>query len=210
MDILSDSEKQIFKDRLLSHSKWNGDCLESTYKARTQSGYALIKFKGSTRGAHRVSYMVHKGEIPDDILVCHTCDNPICVNPEHLFLGTHSDNANDMIRKGRDNIFGARKYPREIVTKAIELKKQGCTYKKISEILDINKHTIASFFIQKSRKEDVKDFYCKAPYLKEVIQKAHDLRKAGVLCKDIQKILNIPKRSLSRLFNQPYKRVYTN
>lgn len=51
--------------------------------------------------AHRFSWLIHRGAIPADKLVLHRCDTPSCVNPKHLFLGTHQDNVNDMIRKGR-------------------------------------------------------------------------------------------------------------
>jgi hypothetical protein len=52
-------------------------------------------------GAHVASYLLHKGEIPTGMLVCHHCDNPPCVNPEHLFLDTNSGNMKDMFAKNR-------------------------------------------------------------------------------------------------------------
>lgn len=64
-------------------------------------GYGHFKFNGKMVGAHRMSYMIRCGDIPKGMCVLHKCDNPICVRPSHLFLGTLKDNTQDMLRKGR-------------------------------------------------------------------------------------------------------------
>ena len=64
-------------------------------------GYGKLKFDKKTLRAHRASWVAFRGEIPYGMLVCHTCDNPMCVNPAHLFLGSPQDNMTDKVNKGR-------------------------------------------------------------------------------------------------------------
>lgn len=63
--------------------------------------YGRIKISGRSVLSHRYSYELHFGEIPKGKLVCHKCDNPLCVRPDHLFIGTYQDNVDDMVAKGR-------------------------------------------------------------------------------------------------------------
>ena len=75
-------------------------CWEWT-AGKNGDGYGNFRWHGKHIGTHRLSYLLVYGMIPKGMLVLHHCDNPPCVNPCHLFLGTHQDNADDMKQKGR-------------------------------------------------------------------------------------------------------------
>jgi hypothetical protein len=76
------------------------ECWEWTGR-KSYKGYGRMKIACKHIQAHRFSYELFIGKIPKGICVCHTCDNPPCVNPNHLFLGTNLDNVHDRDRKGR-------------------------------------------------------------------------------------------------------------
>lgn len=69
---------------------------------RGDDNYGAMRVNGKTVGAHRVSYILHKGEIPKGAQVLHKCDVRYCVNPDHLFIGTQKDNIRDMLNKNRN------------------------------------------------------------------------------------------------------------
>lgn len=96
-------------DRLLSKAVWQGDCL-IWVASKHHSGYGQM-YAGRRDGkqiickAHRFSWIAHNHRtIPKGMSVCHTCDNPACINPDHLFVGSHLENMNDCKKKGRFNI----------------------------------------------------------------------------------------------------------
>ena len=69
----------------------------------TKAGYglAMSNRRGKLTSAHRVAYEAFKGEIPAGMVIAHACDNPLCVNPDHLWLATHKQNSEDMVQKNR-------------------------------------------------------------------------------------------------------------
>lgn len=95
----------IFKKDFWSYVKKTKKCWLWTGKTSGQ-GYGRVRVPASGYVlAHRFSWQLHNGNnpIPDGLLVLHKCDNPPCVNPKHLFLGTHADNMRDMIAKNRQD-----------------------------------------------------------------------------------------------------------
>ncbi|OLL21598.1 hypothetical protein BKE56_015630 [Rhodococcus sp. M8] len=79
------------------------ECWEWDGVKSNRSGYGIIQIEGRRVRVHRLSYEVHVGPIPDGMIVRHTCDNPPCLNPHHLQLGTQDDNMQDMKVRGRSS-----------------------------------------------------------------------------------------------------------
>lgn len=95
-----DSQTGSVIERFLKNVKQTSTCW--LWIGGKRRGYGALRIKGKQEAAHRISYRLFKGAIPENLLVLHHCDVPDCVNPGHLFLGTPLDNIRDMFSKKRD------------------------------------------------------------------------------------------------------------
>lgn len=141
-------------ERLYSRIKKNphSECWE--WQGSTRRGYGRLivgSRKDGTRrneSAHRLSYLFSIGSIPDGMEVCHKCDNPLCINPAHLFVGTKKENAADRDRKGRNIVFTGEEQPRSKLTKKMvkdarwERVFQGTSFQKLADKYGVSKKTM--------------------------------------------------------------------
>ena len=96
--------KSATPEERLMHHGWtlaDSGCWEWAGNTKHKFGYGQLRILGKGREAHSVAYEVWVGPIPEGMQVRHTCDNPPCINPAHLILGTSQDNHNDMVSRGR-------------------------------------------------------------------------------------------------------------
>ncbi|WP_368880711.1 HNH endonuclease signature motif containing protein [Shewanella algae] len=135
-----------FNDGIVN--KTNSGCMEVSPTG--SGGYGKIKAFGKTMLYHRLSFELFVGSIPDGMLVCHKCDNPKCVNPEHLFLGSQQENMDDKIKKGRH--VGAKKGHKHHKAKLVEWQvleikkklKNGTGQHQLSKEFGVDQSTISN------------------------------------------------------------------
>lgn len=127
---------------------WTG----AIFKAGGYGKIALGAANDGTDRAHRVSYRLHFGEIPSGSLVCHTCDIPSCVRPDHLFLGTSLENSRDMVRKGRQRSGNTKLTIHEVreIRRLSDPKR--FTQTALASIFGVDRRTISDIVIKRRRR----------------------------------------------------------
>lgn len=151
--------KKTKEERFWSNVRKSENCWEWT-RGLTHNGYGVFytsSFGKKQFRAHRFCWEISFGKIPQGLLVCHTCDNPKCVRPSHLFLGTHSDNSKDMMRKGRSRSAGLKgekspyhKLNDEKVRKIREMHKNGVSQADIARIFCVNKTAVNKVILRQN------------------------------------------------------------
>lgn len=140
--------KRLDTTERFSKKVQKGDYCWNWIAARNKLGYGVISYKGRPVLAHRLSFLLFKGEIPQGYCVCHTCDNPICVKPEHLWLGTHKENMRDKALKGRARSPKGEEKPnakltRELVKDMRNLYSTGeFSHNSLAETFNVSKATV--------------------------------------------------------------------
>lgn len=109
---------------------------------KNKQGYGTFR-NGKMDKAHRISWVLHYGNNIGPLYVCHKCDNPSCVNPYHLFLGTNFENMRDMVEKGRLKQRNNVKLTEEQVSE-IRSYKGNCTHKQLGEKYGVSKSAITA------------------------------------------------------------------
>ncbi len=117
-----------------------------------ENGYCRTTFKMKPWYIHRLSYLAFKGDIPEGIDVCHSCDNRRCCNPEHLFLGTRKENMEDALKKGRiakGSMLPQAKLTEQDIIDIIKRSKGAELYKDIANCYNVCVQTIGKIAIYK-------------------------------------------------------------
>lgn len=129
--------------------EWRASC--------SRDGYGQLQVggrKGRRVSAHRLSWELHNGKIPDGLHVCHKCDNKLCVNPAHLFLGTNADNMLDWKKKGlspKGEKNPMSKLTEDVVREIRRLSESGWTQRDLIEKFGVSQSSVSNIIHRKNQ-----------------------------------------------------------
>jgi hypothetical protein len=137
--------------------KKENECYEWNLLCNSK-GYGVCTYKNKRWYAHRLSFNLHGGELLPGMHVCHSCDNPACINPEHLFQGTPKDNEQDKIKKQR-NVRGLKSHHAKLSLQDINLVlslKGKASAVKVSKMFHVSQQTISRVWRGVTYKDELK------------------------------------------------------
>lgn len=188
--------------------KNSGDQCWSWKGHTAHGGYGMTSNNNKGLRAHRASWIIHYGEIPEGLFVLHHCDNPICSNPKHLFLGTAKDNMQDCKSKGRNRHIphpgeknATSKLTNEIVNEIRKLAEQGIRSSEIAK-----KFNISHRHINRIEKSDAwahlpseYSLISHTKLNKEKVFKIRELLNSNCFYSTIAKMFNVSKTTISHI-----------
>ena len=154
--IIPDDTKRFHESYILASES---DCW--LWEKSLTFGYGNATWEGQAIYAHRLSWIIHNGPIPEGMLVCHHCDVKNCVNPEHLFVGTQKDNMQDCAKKGRVKAFpSAEEHPLtpfkwSDIYEIRKLYRDGMSFNALSKKYRVCRSSITKICRNKSWKEQI-------------------------------------------------------
>ncbi len=195
------------------NAKWKADpetgCWMWTASTVGPGGYGQIKLPGQRKQipAHRLSYLIHRGEIPEGMEVCHRCDVRGCVNPEHLFVGTSQDNHDDMVAKDR-HTRGERgayaKLTEEQVLKILAMLKRGKSQRVIAKAFGVGQMQVSRIkrgvrWAHLNPEPSAAAPVVKASMPPKDIKQAKAMLASGVLGVNVAKFFKVSVATISRI-----------
>lgn len=198
--------KLLSKLKHVQHGPW--DCLEWQGSSRPD-GYGQVEIDGKRHYVHRVFYALFVGDLGNGMFVCHRCDNPRCVNPDHLFLGTPADNINDAASKWRTQK-GSKNHHAKLteadVDEIIRRVRAGERQIDVAAAFGVPKQRISKILLRQAWQQETSDVIRFRDSWKkktaDEYQRVIELRGQGLTQKQIAKLIGTTQQTVGRMLQR--------